>query len=288
MSSRPARSARSLARLARAGAALLTALTLAIAAAGCSVIEDLPDEQIDQPAGSTVVDDDLGRLTVYEVDIDGELMPAASETDAAVWDMFRRVATPEYAAERILWYQVGDNPDSDTLAWVIESDEDPSLWNLTVNLAGAEDDGMLLLTLIHEYAHLLSMGPGQTDESGDCEVPHPAEPCTEHGAYLDAYYDAFWAQYGADAPSYADENDEDEIAEFLDENEEDFVSAYAATNVGEDFAETFTVFVAEPRPDDKAASEIAEKLAFMWEWPELVEIRDRLRAEFGDITWVEY
>lgn len=259
--------------------ALAAALTLLFAVTGCALLP------LDADLPAVVHDEDLGDLTVYEVSESAELIPAASGVDAEVWDLFVRVVTPEYAGERILWYQVGDNPDSDFLAWVIESDEDPALWNFAVNLATAEDRDMLLLTLIHEYAHLLSMGPGQTDESAACEVAYDSQPCTEDGAYLAEYHARFWAGYGDDAPAYHDDEDQDA---FFEAHEEDFVSAYAATNVGEDFAEVFTVFVAEPEPADPAASVVAEKLAFMWAQPEFVEIRDRLWAEFGDITWIEF
>lgn len=265
------------------------ALALLIALSGCSLIEpETTSEVVGTEEGpSTVEDDELGELTVYEVDEAGDLVPAASGIDLEVWEMFREVITPEFAAERILWYQVGDNADSDFLAWVIESDEDPELWNLAVNLAGTEDRDLLLLTLIHEYAHLLSMGPGQTDESGDCEAEMASAACTDDGAYLADYHARFWAGYGDEATAY-NGSDEEDVAAFYEAYEDDFVSEYAATNLGEDFAEVFTAFVGEPQPTDPGASVVAEKISYMWEQPELVEIRDRLRAEFGDITWVEY
>ncbi|MEC8762510.1 MAG: hypothetical protein VXY40_07145, partial [Actinomycetota bacterium] len=63
------------------------------------------------------------------------------------------------------------------------------------------------------------------------------------------------------------------------DHEEDFVSDYAATNVVEDFAESFMTFVLEPEPDDDTV--IGQKLLFFWDRPEYVEIRDHVRAEFG-------
>ncbi len=268
----------------RIASALAGVVALVVALSGCVLLEQDPASP-DVPRIEQ--DEELGELTVYEVDTAGELVPAASGLDAEVWDLFRRVVTPAYAAERILWYQVGDDPDSDLLAWVVESEEDPELWNLAVNLSAAEDEDLLLLTLIHEYAHLLSMGPGQTDESGDCFARPSSAPCAEDGSYLAAFHARFWASYGEEAPAYQ-EADDAVTADFYAEHEEEFVSEYAATNVGEDFAEVFTAFVAEPRPSDPGDSLVAAKIAFMWEWPELVEIRERLRSEFGDIAWVEF
>ena len=263
--------------------ALAGMLALLIALTGCSSA----DADVSSQAPAIVQDEDLGELAVYEVDLDGELMPAASGPELEIWDLFRRVVTPEYAAERILWYQVGDDPDSALFAWVIESDEDPELWNLAVNLSAAEDAHLLLLTLIHEYAHLLSTGLGQTDESEGCVAVMPSAACTEDGAYLAGFHERFWAGYGDEAPEYH-QSDGDVTAAFYAAHDADFVSQYAATNLGEDFAESFMAFVAEPRPSDPDASVVAAKLSYMWEQPALVQIRDRLRAEFGDIEWVEF
>lgn len=60
---------------------------------------------------------------------------------------------------------------------------------------------------------------------------------------------------------------------------DDFVSDYAATNVVEDFAETFQAFVLEdePAPD----SPVAEKILFFWNLPSYVEVRERIRTDLG-------
>ena len=46
---------------------------------------------------------------------------------------------------------------------------------------------------------------------------------------------------------------------------------YAATNPGEDIAESFTSFVMEPKPDGDTIAE--EKVLFFYEYPELVQLR---------------
>ena len=66
---------------------------------------------------------------------------------------------------------------------------------------------------------------------------------------------------------------------FYAEHEDDFVSDYAATNVIEDFAESFMVYVIEDAPIGDSVA--AEKLRFFEAIPELAAIRDRLRAEFA-------
>ncbi|OJV95617.1 MAG: hypothetical protein BGO47_03910 [Microbacterium sp. 67-17] len=262
----------------------LVALVLALS--GCSLTAFTDVDTVDQSDGFgqygdgevyTEEDEDLGVVEVYTVEPDASLSPTGDETTESVWDMFVRIVTPEVAGSVIRDFRVGDSESSDTLAYVLQTD-DPQQWTLVVNLAYASDEDLLLSTLIHEYAHILSLSPGQTDpEAWSCDTLQLDEGCAEPDSALWAFDQEFWAQYGTDAPDPANA-DADLAYEFYLDHEEDFVSDYAATNVVEDFAESFMTFVLEPEPDSDTT--IAQKLLFFWDRPEYVEIRDHVRSEF--------
>ncbi|GAA2957579.1 NADH:ubiquinone oxidoreductase subunit 4 (chain M) [Microbacterium schleiferi] len=262
----------------------LVALVLALS--GCSLTAFTDVDTVDQSDGFgqygdgevyTEDDEDLGVVEVYTVEPDASLSPTGDETTESVWDMFVRIVTPEVAGSVIRDFRVGDSESSDTLAYVLQTD-DPQQWTLVVNLAYASDEDLLLSTLIHEYAHILSLSPGQTDpEAWSCDTLQLDEGCAEPDSALWAFDQEFWAQYGTDAPDPANA-DADLAYEFYLDHEEDFVSDYAATNVVEDFAESFMTFVLEPEPDSDTT--IAQKLLFFWDRPEYVEIRDHVRSEF--------
>ena len=59
-----------------------------------------------------------------------------------------------------------------------------------------------------------------------------------------------------------------------------FVTEYAATNPVEDLAETWAHFVLRAKPTD--ASEKSDKIRSLYDYPELVQTRDRIRANLGD------
>lgn len=272
----------------RTAPALSTALVaLVVALSGCSLTAFTDTDTVDQSDGFgqyddgevyTEDDEDLGVVEVYTVEPDASLSPTGDETTGSVWDMFVRIVTPEVAGSVIRDFRVGDSESSDTLAYVLQTD-DPEQWTLVVNLAYASDEDLLLSTLIHEYAHILSLSPGQTDpEAWSCDTLQLDEGCAEPDSALWAFDQEFWAQYGSDAPDPANA-DADLAYEFYLDHEDDFVSDYAATNVVEDFAESFMTFVLEPEPDSDTM--IAQKLLFFWDRPEYVEIRDHVRAEFG-------
>lgn len=143
----------------------------------------------------------------------------------------------------------------------------------------ADDSDTLLQALIHEYAHVLSLNVDQVPEaSGSCETLELSEGCALPTSFIDDFQVEFWVAYGEDAPG-PDNDDADVAYAFYETHEEDFVSDYAATNVTEDFAESFAAFVLEAEPDSD--SPLAQKLDFFWNVPEFVEIRAHISEEFG-------
>lgn len=219
-------------------------------------------------------DEDFGEVVIYDVLEDGSLEPAPEGVTADVWDLWLRLIGPEATANSISQFRVGDSDSSDTLAYVYQ-ETNPQFFALAVNLATADDEQLLVATLVHEYAHVFSFGPAEFDRKAEsCETFETIEGCAVVDSYLYAFYDTFWTAY-SDAPDL--ENVDPDIAwEFYLANEEDFVSDYAATNLGEDFAESFMTFVIEEdwSPDTPTGA----KLEFFMQYPELVELREQMRA----------
>ncbi|MCC4249130.1 MULTISPECIES: NADH:ubiquinone oxidoreductase subunit 4 (chain M) [Microbacterium] len=208
---------------------------------------------------------------------DGTLDPEPEGRAREVWEDFVRVATPEFVASDVTGYRTGDDPDSDTLAYVTSDESDPTKWVFGANLAYADDADLLLSTLVHEYAHLLSLGVDDVDpDATECGTEWSGAGCLLPDADLENFARRFWAGYD-DAPA-RDNVDADVAWDFYQAHEEDFVSDYAATNASEDFAETFATYVLEP--DGAGDSLIGEKLAFFDALPEYADARERIRAEF--------
>lgn len=252
-----------------------------VVALGGVVTTDPPTSETDSSGEVTTdvpteEDDDFGTVEVYAVLDDGSLEPSASGLAAEVWDTFTRVAGAETTAAIMTQFRVGDAPDSDTLAYVYQ-DDDPQYWVLAANLATSDDPTQLIATLVHEYAHILTLGVDELDlEAASCELQLD-EGCAD-GSILGAFEQEFWSGY-TDAPDPAN-TDGDLAYEFYLAHEDDFVSDYAATNVVEDIAESFMTWVIEDDPS--GTSVIAQKMAFFERYPQLVAERDRIRAEFAD------
>lgn len=246
--------------------------------------DTLDPDEIANPFPPLWSDEEFGIVVTYYVNEQARLTPEpeADSRAAQIWDDFVRVATPEYVGDAVIDFAIGDTDTSDTSAsvWMFED----GLWSLTVNLDQNDDRGDLIATLIHEYAHLLTLDWSQVDidtPESECDTLALEEGCTYRHSTLDRFYEKFWKPYGSSAP--ADDNaDEDVTWEFYQQHEEDFVDEYAATNVVEDIAESFMTYVIEPESAQEGPTLASQKLAFLAGYPEYEEIRDRLRAEFAE------
>ena len=155
----------------------------------------------------------------------------------------------------------------------------------------------LTATLVHELAHIVGLNadqiafdeavaadPENTDlfEAGKaaCDTLFLDEGCALPDAYIYAFHEAFWVDleaYAAEIEAIEDEAEQEEvIAAFYEENPERFVSEYAATDIAEDFAESFAVFALQDLPP--AGLERDEKVRFFEQFPDLVAIREDLRG----------
>jgi hypothetical protein len=267
------------------GLAVLTGVTLvSVAPAGYDLLvsalqsdRSTPGEPGDGVSPRFEADEDFGEVAVYDVLTDGSLDPAADGVAGEVWQLWVRMVGADVAGDSVIQYRAADAPDSDTLAYVFQ-DEDPRYWSLAINLSTADDPQLLIATLIHEYAHIFSFGAGEFDSAATtCATLDLEEGCASADSYLYRFYDAFWSQYGDAAP--LDNVDEDVAFEFYLAHESDFVSDYAATNLGEDFAESFMTFVIEDVPEGDSV--VAQKLRFFTQFDELVELREHIRGELA-------
>lgn len=223
-------------------------------------------------------DEDFGTVEVYTVLDDGSLDPEATGLTAEVWDAYFRMTEGQLAGDVVAEFIVGDAPKSDTLAYVITLD-DPDEWALAANLATSEDPELLIATLIHEYAHILTLRTDEMDPfTGSCPTVDLDEGCAAEDSIIAAFEEQFWEPYGIDAPEPWNV-DADVAWEFYLDHEEDFVSDYAATNVAEDLAESFMTYVIEDEATGDSLA--AQKLRFFDDYPEYVELREHIRAEFA-------
>ena len=222
----------------------------------------------DQAARSTEAvhydDTSLVLLASYGV-VDGALSGArATARDTALWDLVGSTL-PDDALGAIRQLNIVTDGHDGTLAMVHRSTVDSTAWVLSID--PAESRSVLVSTIVHEYGHMLTLGPAdlasRAASSGRCDGVRIEIGCAKVGSALAQWHNEFWA--GVDEPA--------------DYDSRRFVSDYAASSVHEDLAESFMAWTLDEvvRP----TSAINERFAFFAHRREFTAARDTIRAKLS-------
>ena len=206
----------------------------------------------------------------YEVDGDSiVLLEGTSEPwHTETWDRWVELV-PSSARWRVGRF--------DALAGPFEGQVEPlsdSLQVWSLRIADLDDD-LRDVALVHELGHLITLGPTETVPATDpavadqCVTYLSMEGCAIPGQIFEQFVSSFWDLEAGWESGEAAATARHSAAPLS------YVSRYAATNPGEDVAETFVYFVYSLRPTGDTIAD--QKMLLMWEFPELVELRSWLR-----------
>lgn len=219
-----------------------------------------------------------------------------------IWGYFTRLI-PLEEREFVTAFSIITDGNGNILAAVAQSSDDAKDWVLEVDILDSTNKQVLTVTLLHEFAHLLTLNSAQVppseaifDDPNDdrvyqrelaaCSNYFPGEGCSNADSYINQFFDRFWFNLYAEWQEIDSEEDEDTyydlLDDFYDSYENQFLTEYAVTSPAEDIAESFAFFVLSPRLEPASIAD--EKIMFFYEFPELVELRgkilEQLCAEF--------
>jgi hypothetical protein len=164
----------------------------------------------------------------------------------------------------------------------VEQEENhPDKWLLKVDIIDAKDRKALAATLLHEFAHLVSLNVNQSEpESYVCAVDYVNPGCGQPNSYIDLFYQRFWVDIYAEwSPINAIQDDDErsrKLAEFYFDHQSQFLTEYATTDTAEDIAESWMYFIlVPPTTEDTIAS---KKIMFFYDFPELVQLHDQITS----------
>ena len=232
----------------------------------------------------------------YFEDVPADLQDEQDDTAAhqQIWDYFATLIPLEYRPMLAEFSIMTDGTDN-VLAAVAQTYDDPNLWGLEVDIADTSDYYYLSFTLVHEFAHLFTLGPDQVppsiaifnnpddndlylQESSACTTFFPGEGCSNPDSYMNAFYQEFWTDIYDEWNEINLIEDEDQYYEALDDfyykYEDQFLTDYSVTHPAEDIAEAFGFFVFAEQPDGDTIAE--QKILFFYQYPELVQLRSEI------------
>lgn len=232
----------------------------------------------------------------YYEDVPANLQDEQDDTalHQQIWNYFTALIPLEFRPTLAEFSIMTDGTDN-ILAAVAQTYNDPNLWGLEVDIADTSDYYYLSFTLVHEFAHLLTLGPDQVppsiaifnnpddndlylQESSACTTFFPGEGCANPDSYLNAFYQEFWLDIYDEWNVINLEEDEDRYYEKLDDfyykYENQFLTNYSVTHPAEDIAEAFGFFIFAEQPDGDTIAE--QKILFFHRYPELVQLRSMI------------
>ncbi len=208
-----------------------------------------------------------------------------------VWNIFTKLI-PTTLRTDFLYFEITNDVNSDTAAHVVQDEGDYNKWNMNVNLAALYEDGEFIkdegtATLIHEFTHVMTLNKSQmryapqTEDEGilqrfaeNCQTNFVQEGCLHETAYLDDFIDTFWTNKEELEKAHIEGWD------VYTWNESKYITDYAATNPGEDIAESFTYFVLRAKPTGNTVAD--KKLRFFYNYRELVNLRLGIRSRISN------
>lgn len=214
----------------------------------------------------------------YVVQADLSLSPTPTELHQELWDLFRRVLGDAATAQFIEGFTVYNDPSRNVDATVLDG-QTPGKRQVLVNARYADDLTALTRTFIHEYGHIVTLSGDQISGDGNCGTTEVDEGCLAADSYLNGFLDRYWWSYGQEvfdalaSPAAMDV--------FYAAHQSDFVTRYAATDPLEDIAEVWAEFVIRDAPAGTTVAE--QKILYLYGFPELVALRDEIRARVGDV-----
>ncbi len=219
-----------------------------------------------------------------------------------LWDISKALIpdTDEIRIERVILAQ---DRRTDTLAFVATLDNRGQAWEYGLNLDAVDLDDPdvfeeLLSTIVHEYAHILSLNDTQVsydpaqqlayDDLSVSDVAYEAitiqaernclaqrgiydgDACYKPGGHMFEFFMLFWDSYGDDAFTRAS------TGELYDNHAKDFVNSYAGSSPTEDFAESFAAWVMPDTDAFEITAVVDTKFSFFNSRPELVSLREQI------------
>ncbi len=257
--------------------------------ASLSKIESIYDNFAGSYSEAHSEQEKLKTLATYSVD-EGEWLEKKTGNDLEkykeIWAIFATIAPDEISDAHVKKYTVYENKKSDTAAFVELIDDQQAQWELAVNIHATDEQSRTenIFLLTHEFAHILTLNKDQIDieaEESICQGYFTDEGCATESSYLGMFFKEFWSQ--ADVLALKD-SPVDAPNILFTQTPENFINQYAATNPGEDIAESFASFVfkAKPTAQDSGALTIAQqKINFFYKFPELIKMRADIRGDLN-------
>lgn len=224
-----------------------------------------------------------------------------------LWNQFVKIIPPKYLSD-IGYFVIF----TDGLEWNemdVLPTEDSKKWVLIIDIVdwyclGSLREANITYTMIHEFGHMLTLGPSQVnveyqlraafdEEDPDFEEVFLAKEkecsprfmthsgCAKENSYINAFVKKFGIKKFSEHINFNYQFYSNEWIEALEDyygsQVASYVTEYAASDPHEDMAESFTAFVLKDKPEPITLAN--KKILFFYDYPDLIKARDFIRSK---------
>jgi len=258
-------------------------------------------DEVEPPSNNlvtySVLEDQITNPVFEPVPSDLKDEQQNSALQAEAWQVFIKLI-PRADRQMVVQYMLFTDEEGNTLAAVDQVKDDPTHWIVEVDIADLENKDALFFTLVHEYAHLLTLNDSQVtidkeiyndplnsdlleSKAAACPAYFTGTDCSLPNSYINTFYNRFWLdinsewekidalQYESDLIPYYEG-----LYNFYLAHQDQFLDDYSTTHPAEDIAESFAYFVFSPKPGGDFIKD--KKVLFFYEYPELIELRESI------------
>ncbi|WBW96453.1 putative zinc-binding metallopeptidase [Oceanirhabdus sp. W0125-5] len=206
-----------------------------------------------------------------------------------LWERIKNIIPKSYIG-KITDFNIITDGKANVLASVSGIDSIDKKWEINVDKIdsirenGQLDCNELNNTIIHEFAHILTLNSSQIEGfiNPNSDNYQTGTSTTKQNSYLNKFYQRFWKNIYDEWKETNETGDLEEKENFYKKYKNQFVSEYASTNIEEDIAETFTQFVTQDKPKGKSIKE--KKILFFYKYRETIELREEIRANLKKLS----
>lgn len=210
---------------------------------------------------------------------DGKWTKNKDTDDHRMWNIFSAIAGDTFIDKYVTRYATFRDADTSILGFVELLTKKEPAWGFAVNANASNFESAkwvrdLVAVSIHEYAHVLTLNSSQITYNKKNKVVCKGHyltlrGCAQKKSYINSFVLKFWDE--------EDLKHKEKPAKYFKSHPDDFVTWYAPKNPEEDIAESFTQFILYERPAGIKEKDL--KVLFFYEYPELVDMRTRIRKE---------
>jgi len=226
--------------------------------------------------------ENIFKIVDYQVSGQNLAYQQDTQEHQKLWRLVKKII-PVNHRTKIGEFLIYNGSVNNTNGLSVQINNDLSKWKLGLAINNAKGDQQkLIYTIVHEFGHILTLNNSHINSmirENNCTNFYSYLGCSKSNSYINKFQNQFWLGIW-DSFLVAQDNGSLGIQNFYNTYNNHFLTSNSAINPEEDIADVFATFVT--RKNNSNENSITEqKIQFMYNYSELVSLRNYIRTNLG-------